>query len=60
MRFVILAQDPDEKLWSVVHQSDEADGALDFWKEVPDDPSDRIMLDTEQFVYFKPGDSNAT
>lgn len=61
MRFLILARDPEEpRWWSLVFQTDIEDEALDYWKDLPNDPSDRIMLDTTNFVTFKPGESNAS
>lgn len=53
MRYLILARDPaSDVLWSIVLQTEEIDVALDFWHDLPNDPSDRIMLDTENFITF--------
>ena len=61
MRFLILAReksdgDSGELVWSMALQTNDVNEALEFWQELPQDTSDRIMLDTDLFVSFKPGE----
>lgn len=54
-KFIILAADPDEGVWSIVLQTTDQDQALDFWAKNQNDPSKRIMLNTADFITFPIG-----
>ena len=53
-QFVILACDPEEGVWTIVHQTNNKHQADGFWEDFPHDPSYRIMLDVSNFVVFPP------
>lgn len=51
-KYLILAADPDEGQWTILHQTDNADEAIDYWVENPADHSRRITLFTGDFITF--------
>jgi hypothetical protein len=53
MVFLILAADPEDEQWTVLHQTVSADEALDFWQDNPGDPSKRFILNTDDFISFE-------
>ena len=53
-QFVILACDPEEGVWSIVHQTSQKDSAEKFWEDMPGDESFRINLDVSNYVVFPP------
>jgi hypothetical protein len=52
MSYLILAADPVEKKWSIVHQSEDINLALDYWNDQPKDESLRITVNTDDFITF--------
>ena len=56
MTYLLLVADPEEKQWSIIVQSEEADDIID---EVGEhDPSLRIVINTEQFITFDTKESD--
>lgn len=52
-KYLVLAADPVEGEWSIIHQSDDADAALDFLNDgMPNDPSLRIAINTADFITY--------
>jgi len=50
MAYLLLAADPDEKVWTVIAQSDSPDDILD---EIDKgDPSLRIAINTDDYITF--------
>lgn len=50
MAYLLLVADPEEKVWSIIAQSDDADEIIDEVQE--HDPSLRIVINTETFITF--------
>ena len=51
-KHIVLACDPDEGVWAVVLQTDDAAKAVQFWQDNIDDPSLRIRIFTGDFINF--------
>ena len=50
MTFILLAADPDEKQWTVLMQSENADPLLDEIDK--EDSSLRFIVDTNRYITF--------
>lgn len=50
MTYLLLVADPEEKVWSIIAQSDDADSIID--EVAQHDPSLRIVINTETFITF--------
>lgn len=51
-KFLILACDPEENVWTLLDQTTDADEALEQLQNLKGDPSHRIMLNTADFITF--------
>lgn len=50
MAYLLLAADPEEKVWSVIAQSDDADEIIEAIDQ--GDPSLRIAINTENYITY--------